>query len=150
EERGGRSSRVNEGLASATTSSAKAKRRSGAPRLRTKSSNAASTPPAAQAAHTASTGTSGANEIPKSTEAILLAEPLEQRRDVHLIRPVIAGQRGHHDVDPRPERELALPRVARNERQHGLAVGADRPGAAKIVGSDEDRRDAVPPSARPP
>src|SRR5262249_51519607 len=149
EDSGWRSSRVNEGLASATTSSAKAKMRSGAPRLRTKSSSAASTTTAAQAAHTASTGTSGANAIPKSTEPILLAEPLEQRRDVHLIRLVIAGQRVHHDVDPRPEGELTLPRVAGNERQHRLAVGADRPGAGKIVGSDQDRGHAVAAAGRP-
>ena len=50
--------------------------------------------------------------------ALLLSQPLEQRRHVHLVGLVVAGQRVHHDVDAGAERELALARLARHHRQH--------------------------------
>src|SRR5229473_485146 len=143
EDSGWRSSRVKEGLASASASNARPAMRSGAPRLRMKTRSPATNVTAAKAAHSTSTGTSGANAIPKSTDWFLLPEPLEQRRDVHLIGLVVAGQRVHHDVDPCPKGELALARIAGHQRQHRLTVGLNGPGAGKVVGSDENGRDAV-------
>src|SRR5438105_552706 len=149
EDSGWRSSRVNEGLASATASSTSAAMRSGAPRLRMKSSSAASKTTAATAAHSTAAGTSGAKAIPKSTKPFLLPEPLEQRRDVHLIGLVVAGQRVHHDIDPRPKGEFALARIAGNQRQHRLTVGLNRPGAGKVVGGNQNGRDAVAAASGP-
>src|SRR5216684_1287586 len=143
EDSGWRSSRVKEGLASASASNARPAMRSGAPRLRMNSSSPATRTTAAKAAHSTSTGTSGANAIPKSTDLFLLPEPLEQRRDVHLIGLVVAGQRVHHDVDPGSKRKLALARIAGHQRQHRLTVGPNRPGAGQVVGSDENGGDAV-------
>ena len=40
-----------------------------------------------------------------------LAEPFEQRRHVHLVGLVVAGQRVHHDVDAGAEGHLALARI---------------------------------------
>src|ERR1041384_8033069 len=73
----------------------------------------------------------------------LLSQPLQQRRDVHLVGLVVAGERVHHDVDAGAERELTLARLAARDRQHGLAVRPERPGAGQIVRGDQDRRDAV-------
>src|SRR6266567_1539547 len=99
---GSRSSRVIDGLASASTNSASA---------RTTSSS--------------------------------LSQPFEQRRNVDLVGLVVAGERVHHDVDAGAEREFALARLGGDERQHGLAVLAHRPGAGEIVRRDDDRRHAV-------
>ena len=63
----------------------------------------------------------------------LLSQPLEQRRDMNLVRLVVAGQRVHHDVDAGPEGEFALARIAARERQHVLPVVAHRPGACEII-----------------
>ena len=65
EERGSRCSRVNEGLASASTSKASASARTIAPRLRAASNNAATTSAMIAAAHKAGSGISGANAMPK-------------------------------------------------------------------------------------
>src|SRR5262249_58457113 len=70
--------------------------------------------------------------------SLLLTEPLEQRRDVHLVGLVVAGQRVHHDVHAGAERELALPWLAADDWQHGLAVRPDRPGAGQVVRGDDD------------
>src|SRR5262249_10731677 len=73
----------------------------------------------------------------------LLSQPFEQRRNVDLIGLVVAGERVHHDVDAGAEREFALARLGGDEREHGLAVLAHRPGAGEIVRRDDDRRYAV-------
>ena len=65
--------------------------------------------------------------------SLSLPQPLQQRRDVHLVGLVVAGERVHHDVDAGAESKLALPRLTRHERQHRLAIAARRPGAGKIV-----------------
>src|SRR6202030_3225701 len=75
-----------------------------------------------------------------SAHTHLLSQPFDQRRRMHLVGLVVSGQRVHHDVDASAEGEFALPRFARRKRQHWLAVGAYRPGAGKVVGSDDDRR----------
>src|SRR5262245_25508328 len=72
-----------------------------------------------------------------------LSQPFEQRRNVDLVGLVVAGERVHHDVDAGAEREFALARLGGDERQHGLAVLAHRPGAGEIVRRDDDRRHAV-------
>src|SRR3954452_10542763 len=65
------------------------------------------------------------------TDSSSLPEPFDQRRRVHLVGLVVAGERVHHDVDAGAEGEVALPRFARRQRQHRLAVGAQRPGAGE-------------------
>src|SRR5688572_27937834 len=140
---GSRSSRVIEGLASASTISESATARTSAPRLRASSSIAASKAVTPNAVHTTYSGTSGANETPRFMS---LAHSLEQGRDVHLVLLVVTGQGVHHDVDAGPERKFALALIARNQRQHRLAVRPQRPGAGKIVRRDHDGGDAV---ARP-
>src|ERR1700734_621643 len=148
DESGSRSSRVSDGLASASTTSPSASARIVAPRLRDTNSNSASTTAAAMAAHKTGSATSGANGIPRFKLSLLLPQPLEQRRHVHLIGFVIAGQRVHDDVDAGAERKLALTRLAFHHRQHGLAVGPRRPGAGEIVRGNDDRGYAVAAAGR--
>src|SRR3984957_15785488 len=143
EESGSRSSRVSDGLASASTTSASASARIVAPRLRDTNSNNTSTTAAATAVHNTGSATSGANAIPRFKISLLLPQPFQQRRHVHLIGFVIAGQRVHDDVDAGAERQLALARLAFHHRQHGLAVGPRRPGAGQIVRGDDDGGHAV-------
>src|ERR1700680_3901018 len=78
-----------------------------------------------------------------------LPEPFEQRRHVHLVGLVVAGEYVHHDVDADAEGELALARLAGHERQQRLAVAADGPGAGEVVGRNEDRRHAVTSASGP-
>src|SRR5580704_485856 len=148
DESGSRSSRVSDGLASASTTSPSASARIVAPRLRDTNSNSASTTAATMAAHNTGSATSGANAIPRFNISLLLPQTLEQRRHVHLIGFVIAGQRVHDDVDAGAERKLALARLALDHRQHGLAVGSRRPGAGEIVRGDDDRRHAIAAARR--
>src|SRR5579864_1649493 len=148
EDSGSRSSRVSDGLASASTTSPSASARIVAPRLRDTNSNSASTTAAASAAHNTGSATSGANAIPRFKISLLLPQSLEQRRHVHLIGFVVAGQRVHDDVDAGAERKLALARLALDHRQHGLAVGSRRPGAGEIVRGDDDRGHAVAAARR--
>ena len=54
----------------------------------------------------------------------LLSQPLKQRRHVHLVGLVVAGQRVHHDVDAGAEREFALPMVPGEPRQRDFAFRA--------------------------
>src|SRR5262249_11960340 len=72
-----------------------------------------------------------------------LPQPLQQRRNVHLVGLVVAGERIHHDIDAGAKCEFALARLGRDERQHGLAVLAHRPGAGEIIRGDDDRGYAV-------
>src|ERR1700722_3705775 len=136
---GSRSSRVNDGLASASTISASPSARMVAPRLRDTNSSNDRTAAAAIAAQRIWALTSGANATPRFTFALLLPEPLEQRRHVYLVGLVVAGQRVHDDVDAGAERKLALTRLAFEHRQHGLAVGLHRPSAGEVVRGDDDR-----------
>jgi hypothetical protein len=64
---GSRSSRVSDGLASASTSSASAAMRTATPRLRANTSSAATTAAIAAAAHTKATGTRGEKLMPNVT-----------------------------------------------------------------------------------
>ena len=120
---GSRSSRVNDGLASASRISASAVTRTAAPRARPSSSSTAITAMAASASQSTSEG----NERGKRDtvlHALLLPQPLDQRRRVHLVGLVVSGQRIHHDVDAGAEGELALPWLAGSKRQHWLAIRA--------------------------
>src|ERR1700675_1583380 len=146
DDNGSRSSRVKEGLASASNISASAVTRTAAPRARLSSSRAAITRMAASATHSTRVGTRGVNAMPYCMP--LLSQPLDQRRRVNLIGLVVAGQGVHHDVDAGAEGKFALARFARRQRQHRLAIRADRPGAGEIVRGDDDRRDAVATARR--
>src|ERR1700710_879910 len=143
EDNGSRSSRVKDGVASASRISASASTRTAAPRARPSSSNAAITTRGGGPSQSTGEGTSGVNAMPYCMIALLLPEPFDQRRRVHLVGLVVAGQRVHHDVDAGAEGEFALPRLAGRQRQHRLSVGSQRPGAGEIVRSDDDRRDAI-------
>ena len=77
-----------------------------------------------------------------------LAEPLEQRRHVHLVGLVVAGQRIHHDVDAGAEGELALARIGGHGRVEPEPVRIDRPGGGEVVAGDDDRRNAVAAARR--
>src|SRR5215469_11554538 len=145
---GSRSSRVSDGLASASTRSRSAIARVAAPRVREISNSTTIAAATTTAAHTTASGTSGENVTPKPKTALLLAEPLEQRRHVHLVGLVVAGQRVHHDVDPGAVGEIALARLARHQRQHRLAVAAHRPGAGEVVRRDDDRGHPVAAARR--
>src|ERR1700694_2931890 len=149
DDNGSRSSRVNDGLASASRMSASAVTRTAAPRARPSSSNPAITTMAAAASQSTGEGTSGVNAMPYCMPPLLLSQPLNKSRRVHLVGLVVSGQRIHHDVDAGAEGEFALPGLARSKRQHRLAVGAYRPGAGEIVRGDDDRRDAVSAPGRP-
>src|SRR6187549_1564121 len=146
--RDSRSSFVSDGLASASAAKASAIARTNAPRLLITMSSTAAMVATASAAHSTWLGTSGENAIPKPKIPLLLSQALKQRRDMHLVGLVVAGQRVHHDVDAGTERELALARLARHRRQHRLAVRALRPGAGEIVRGDQDRRHAVAAARR--
>ena len=137
---GSRCSRVSDGLASASTISASASVRIAAPRLRETNK---------QQRKQARRGNGrpqfrGADQrSERNTEvqcSLLLPQPLEQRRHVHLIRLVVAGERVHDDIDAGAERHFPLARLALDHRQHRLAVGPRRPGAGKVVRRNEDSR----------
>src|SRR6202022_5162258 len=98
--------------------SASAVTRTAAPRARPSSSNPAITTMAAAASQSTGEGTSGVNAMPYCMIALLLPEPFDQRRRVHLVGLVVAGQRIHHDVDAGAEGEFALRGAARRQRQH--------------------------------
>src|SRR3954470_13556633 len=140
---GSRSSRVNDGFSSASRIRARAATRMVAPRARPSSSNAEITTMAATASQSTNEGTSGVNAMPYCMLAALLSQALDERGRVHLISLVVAGQRVHHDVYSGAESEFALPRLARGQRQHRLAVRAYRPGSGKIVRGDDDGRNAI-------
>ena len=117
-------------------------------RLREAISSSASTTAVAMAAHNTWAGTSGAKATPRFTSVLLLPQPLKQRRHVHLVGLVVAGQRVHHDVHPGAEGEFALARLAFDHRQRRLSVRLNRPGAREVVGGDDDRRYAVAAARR--
>src|SRR6185312_781560 len=95
DDNGSRSSRVKEGLASASRISASAATRTAAPRARPNSRTAAITTIAASAIHSTMVGTRGVNAMPYCMS--LLSQPFDQGRRVHLVGLVVAGQRVHHD-----------------------------------------------------
>ena len=147
---GSRSSRFSTGLASASTRSAEASARSHAPRTRCQASSAKTT-----TKRPASAATSGQRQQriegevePGHRVAASLPEPLKQRRHVHLVGLVVAGQRIHHDVDAGAEGKLALARIGGDRRIEPEPVVVDRPGRGEIVAGDQDRRDAVAAARR--
>src|SRR6478752_720038 len=147
EDNGSRSSRVNEGLTSASRISASAVTRTAAPRERPNSSRADIITIAASAIHSTSVGTRGVNAMPYCMT--LLPQSFDQSGHVNQVGLVVSGQRVHHDVDAGAECEFALSRFTRRQRQHRLAVWAKRPGACQIIRRDDDRRDAVAAARRP-
>src|SRR3954447_19271767 len=146
DDNGSRAARAEEGLARASSTSASANTRTAAPRERPSSSSAPITTIAASATHSTMVGTRGVNAIPYCMA--LLPQPFDQRRRMHLVGLVVAGQRVHHDVDAGAEGVFALPGFAGRQRQHRLPVRSERPGAGKVVGGDDDRRHAVATARR--
>src|SRR5207244_6271927 len=74
---------------------------------------------------------------------ISLTEPLEDRRHVHLVGLVVAGQHIHDQVDAEAQRHFALRLAARHHREGRPALAVDGPGAGPIVAADDDAGDAV-------
>src|SRR5579863_5317071 len=146
---GCRSSRVSDGLASASTMSASASARNAAPRLRARNSASTRITTAAMAAHKMGAPTSGANATPKFKRFLLLPQPLKQRRNMNLVGLVVAGERVHDDIDAGAERELALARFTVHHRQHRLAVRLHCPGSGQIVRSDQNGGHPVAAACRP-
>ena len=69
----------------------------------------------------------------RSGAVISLSQPLQQRRHMHLVALVVAGQRIHHEVDPEPVGQRALPGAAGDDRV-GLRPGVvDRPGRRPVM-----------------
>src|SRR6185312_4190983 len=138
---GSRSSCFKCGLAMASSNSTKLSARKTAPRRERQNRSASSTRPAAATAQNTGHGTNGMN----STDQLmaLLSQALEQGRDVYLVGLIVAGQRVHHDVDPRAERHLALHLAARHGRVNRPVRFIEGPGASEVVGCDDDRAHPV-------
>ena len=64
---------------------------------------------------------------------LLLAEALEQRRDMNLIGLVISGQRIHRNIYAHPECHLSLLLASRRVGYIGQARIVERPGGGEIV-----------------
>src|SRR5205085_2634229 len=58
-----------------------------------------------------------------------LTEPFENRRYVHLVRLVVAGQHVHDEIDPKAQRHLALWLAARHD---GIAPTAQAPAQSLL------------------
>src|SRR5262252_450600 len=72
-----------------------------------------------------------------------LPQPLQDRRHVHLIALVVAGQCIHPEVHAEPVGERPLPRPTRD---HGIWIAPPtihRPGRRPVVAADDHRTDAV-------
>ena len=59
--------------------------------------------------------------------AHLLAQPLQDGRDVHLVAFVVSGQRIHHEVDAETIRQGPLPLAAGDDGVGVVAVGTRSP-----------------------
>src|SRR5690606_37531645 len=124
------------GLASAAIRASPAARRSGSPRIRSTRPRAASTSTSTAVAATYCQGSRGSKATDSS---ILLAQPFEEHRHMHLVGFVIAGQHVHHDVYSGPIGEHALERVRRHGRKDRPSSRIDCLCAGEIGGGDQDR-----------
>src|SRR4029079_7360841 len=139
-ERFSRSSLRRLGLRRANSSKASASERNIQPRPRVTIVMMMKMRPAARRAARSGHGSKGA--MVKS-QLMLLPQPLEQRRDMHLIGLVVAGQRVHHDVDAGAIGEFALAVAAGRHRIERLAAIVLGPGRGIVVGTNDDRGHAV-------
>src|SRR5438270_10383279 len=72
-----------------------------------------------------------------------LTEPLQDRRYVHLVGLVVAGQHVHDEIDAKAQRHLALRLTAWH---HGIgrpALAVDGPGAGPVIAADNDTGDTI-------
>src|SRR5437763_17078732 len=72
-----------------------------------------------------------------------LTEPFENRRYVHLVRLVVAGQHVHDEIDPKAQRHLALWLAARHDGIARPALAVDGPGAGPVITADNDAGNAI-------
>src|SRR2546423_14780038 len=72
-----------------------------------------------------------------------MTAPLENRRYVHLIRLVVAGQHVHDEIDPKAQRHLALRLTARHDGVGRPALAIDGPGAGPVIAADNDAGNAI-------
>src|SRR2546421_12878467 len=72
-----------------------------------------------------------------------LTEPFENRRYVHLVRLVVAGQHVHDEIDPKAQRHLALWLAARHDGIAPPALAVDGPGAGPVITADNDAGNAI-------
>src|SRR5215831_14642253 len=91
----------------------------------------------------------GRRESPARSAGSSLPKPLQQRRHVHLIGLVVAGEGVHDDIDASAQRHLALTLAARHRRIEVLAALVARPCGGEVVGGDQDRAHAINPARLP-
>src|SRR5437868_15014724 len=72
-----------------------------------------------------------------------LTEPFEDRRYVHLVRLVVAGQHVHDEIDPKAQRHLALWLAARHDGIARPALAVDGPGAGPVITAGNDAGNAI-------
>src|SRR5438045_8424911 len=72
-----------------------------------------------------------------------LTEPFENRRYVHLVRLVVAGQHVHDEIDPKAQRHLALWLAARHDGIARPALAVNGPGAGPDLTADNDAGNAI-------
>src|SRR2546423_4122150 len=72
-----------------------------------------------------------------------MTAPLENRRYVHLVRLVVAGQHVHDEIDPKAQRHLALRLAARHDGIARPALAVDGPGAGPVITTDNDAGNAI-------
>ena len=73
----------------------------------------------------------GGGDVRLRSCATSLPEPLQQRRHVHQVGLVVAGQRVHDDVDAGAEGHLALALAAGHDRIERLVAVIARPGGGE-------------------
>src|SRR6185437_10242687 len=72
-----------------------------------------------------------------------LTEPLQDRRYVHLVGLVVAGQHVHDEIDSKAQRHLTLRLPARHDRISRPALAVDGPGPGPIIAADNDAGDTI-------
>src|SRR5204862_8179550 len=72
-----------------------------------------------------------------------LTEPFENRRYVHLVRLVVAGQHVHDEIDPKAQRNLALRLAAQHDGIAPPALAVDGPCAGAVLATDNDAGHAI-------
>src|SRR5204863_9182590 len=72
-----------------------------------------------------------------------LTEPFENRRYVHLVRLVVAGQHVHDEIDPKAQRHLALGLAAWHDGIGRSTLAVDGPGAGPVITADKDAGIAI-------
>ena len=132
---GSRSSRVNDGLASASRISASAAMRIAAPRGAPEQQQGCDHDDGGKREPEHERGNERGKRDAVLHVAALLPEPFDQRRRMHLVGLVVSGQRVHHDVDAGRGRRI---RVAA-ARPASAAASAGRRGGSPRRRQDRSR-----------